>query len=155
MLTTQQHKPGVLTGNDAVSEFNAQTLPAGSAPSNATYTSNVHDTPPQAPGNKIPASETLGGQTSGEVHTGLGKPMQGMTSNELHHDGGKKSQGAGGAEGVGGSANQSTIDPHAPEMAGQRALDNDKATIGRGGVPNAEDRLAEPAETVANENPRR
>lgn len=75
-----------------------------------------------------------------------------MTSNELHHDGGKKSVGQGGAEGVGGRANQSTIDPHAPEMAGQRALDKDEAKIGRGGVPDAQDRLAEGAERVAKEN---
>jgi len=75
-----------------------------------------------------------------------------MTSNELHHDGGKKSAGQGGPEGVGGSAKQSTIDPHAPEFAGQRALDKDEATIGRGGVPNAEDRLNETAERVAKEN---
>jgi hypothetical protein len=59
-----------------------------------------------------------------------------MTSNELHHDGGKKSTGSG-LEGVGARADQSTIDPHAPEMAGQR---------------NAEDRLNETAERVATEN---
>jgi hypothetical protein len=78
--------------------------------------------------------------------------MQGMTSNELHHDGGKKSDGQGGAEAVGGSANQSTIDPHAPEMAGQRALDKDEAKVGRGGAADAQDRLNEPSETVAKEN---
>ena len=78
--------------------------------------------------------------------------MDGMTSNELHHDGGKKPDGQGGPEGVGGSAKQSTIDPHAPEFAGQRALDKDEAKIGRGGVPNAEERLNEPAERVAQEN---
>ena len=90
--------------------------------------------------------------TSSEVHTGLGKPMQGMTSNELHHDGGKKPAGMGGPEGVGGSANQSTINPHDPEFAGQRALDKDEAQIGRGGKLDAQDRLNEPAETVAQEN---
>jgi hypothetical protein len=74
-----------------------------------------------------------------------------MTSNELHHDGGKP-DGKGGPEGVGGSAKQSTIDPHAPEFAGQRALDKDEAKIGRGGQPNAEDRLNETAERVAQEN---
>jgi hypothetical protein len=37
-------------------------------------------------------------------------------------------------------------------MAGQRALDKDDAKIGRGDVPNAEDRLNETAERVAGEN---
>jgi hypothetical protein len=78
--------------------------------------------------------------------------MQGMTSQEVHRDGGERSAGKGGAEGVGGSAGQSTVDPHAPEMAGQRALDKDEAVIGRGGQPDAQDRLNETAETVAKEN---
>jgi hypothetical protein len=147
-----QHKPGVLVGNDAVPEFNAQTLPPGSAPSNATYTSNTQETPAQATYNKTSASDSLGGSSSADVHTGLGKPAQGMTSNELHHDGGKKPDGMGGPEGVGGSARQATVDPHAPEMAGQRALDKDEAVIGRGGAADAQDRLNETAETVAKEN---
>lgn len=74
-----------------------------------------------------------------------------MTSNELHHDGGKKSTGSS-LEGVGARADQSTINPHAPEFAGQRALDKDEAKVGRGGQPNAEDRLNETAERVATEN---
>jgi len=146
------HKPGVLVGNDAVPEFHAQTLPAGSAPSNSTYTSNTQETPAQASYNKASASDSLVGSSSADVHTGLGKPIQGQTSQELRHDGGERSTGKGGAEGVGGSAGQSTIDPHAPEMAGQRALDKDEATIGRGGAADAQDRLNESAETVAKEN---
>lgn len=78
--------------------------------------------------------------------------MGGQTSQELHRDAGERSAGKGGIEGVGGSASQSTIDPHAPEMAGQRALDKDEAKIGRGGATDAQDRLNEPAETVAKEN---
>jgi len=146
------HKPGVLVGNDAVPEFHAQTLPAGSAPSNSTYSSNTQETPAQASYNKTSASDSLGGSSSADVHAGLGKPMQGMTSQEVHRDGGERSAGKGGAEGVGGSAGQSTVDPHAPEMAGQRALDKDEAVIGRGGQPDAQDRLNETAETVAKEN---
>ncbi|KAM0713573.1 hypothetical protein Q7P37_010535 [Cladosporium fusiforme] len=150
------HKPGVLTGNDAVPEFNVKTLPPGSAPADKSFTSNVQETPAQASYNKPSASDSLGGFTSGDVHAGLGKPIQGQTSNEIHHDGqaGRKNPGMGGAEGVGGSASQTTIDPHAPEFAGQRALNNDNATIGRGNVggPAAEDRLPESANTVAQEN---
>lgn len=78
--------------------------------------------------------------------------MQGQTSQEIHKDGGERSAGKGGFEGVGGSAKQSTIDPHAPEFANQRALDKDEAVIGRGGATDAQDRLNEPAETVAQEN---
>jgi hypothetical protein len=37
-------------------------------------------------------------------------------------------------------------------MAGQRALDKDEATIGRGGATDAQDRLNESVETVAKEN---
>lgn len=131
-------------------------MPPGSAPASATYTSNTQETPAQASYNKTPASATLGGTDSSQVNAGLGKPIQGQTSKELHHDGqaGRKNPGMGGAEGVGGSASQTTIDPHAPEAAGQRALDKDEAVIGRGNVggPAAEDRLNEPAETVAQEN---
>jgi len=76
--------------------------------------------------------------------------MGGQTSNELHHDGGKSTGSS--LEGVGARADQSTIDPHAPEMAGQRALDKDEAKVGRGGQPDAQDRLNETAERVATEN---
>jgi hypothetical protein len=78
--------------------------------------------------------------------------MQGQTSQELHQDGGERSAGKGGPEGVGGRGAQSTINPHDPEFAGQRALDKDEAKVGRGGQPDAQDRLPESAETVATEN---
>lgn len=131
-------------------------MPPGSAPADKTFTSNVQETPAQSSYNETSASASLGGSTSADVNTGLGQPAQGQTSKELHHDGqaGRKNPGMGGAEGVGGSAGQSTIDPHAPNMAGQRALDKDEATIGRGNVggPSAEERVPEPASTVAQEN---
>ncbi|KAL8744694.1 MAG: hypothetical protein Q9184_007968, partial [Pyrenodesmia sp. 2 TL-2023] len=48
------------------------------------------------------ASSTLGGATSADVHTGLGKPIQGQSSSELH--GGKAGAGReGGLAGVGAS----------------------------------------------------
>ncbi|KAK4690479.1 hypothetical protein P7C71_g6319, partial [Lecanoromycetidae sp. Uapishka_2] len=80
-MTTSGHKPGVLVGNDAAPEFHAQTLPPGSAPKDRTFAPNpVNETPGQALNNdndrmhgkestKTTASSTLGGATSGDVHT--------------------------------------------------------------------------------------
>ena len=45
------------------------------------------------------AADTLGGSSSGDVHTGLGHPGQGMSSSEQRHDGGKTH--GGGLQGVG------------------------------------------------------
>jgi hypothetical protein len=48
------------------------------------------------------ASDTLVGDTSADVHTGLGHPGQGMTSSELHHDGAHhRNRQGNGLEGVG------------------------------------------------------
>lgn len=165
LLTSPQHQPGQMVGNDAVPEFNAQTLPPGSAPADRTFKpNNASDIPPvanyrndnEADSGTASASSTLGGATSGDVNTGLGKPIQGQSSAEMHHDGQahRKNPGMGGAEGVGGTAqNAKLVDPHVPEMAGQRALDKDEAKIGRGDLgANAEDRLPEGSETVAREN---
>ncbi len=103
------------------------------------------------------ASDTIGGATSGDVHKGLGKPVQGQTSNELRHDGerGRNNPGKGGPEGVGGSARAfKTVDEHDPKFANHRAIDNDDAVIGRGndgGAP-AQEREPETASGVAAEH---
>jgi len=99
-LTTKGHKPGVITSDkDAAPEFSAQTLPAGTAPADRTFQPNpVSETPGQADNDAVlrshgkestytNANDTLGGATSGDVHTGLGHPGQGQTSNEVKHDG--------------------------------------------------------------------
>lgn len=95
ILTLSKHKPGVLVGNEAVPEFTAKTLPPGSAPSDRTFKPNsantIHPTS-ETDDNKDPdattsASDTLGGATSGDVYTGLGKPVQGQSSAELEHNG--------------------------------------------------------------------
>lgn len=82
--------------------------------------------------------------------------MQGQTSAELHHDGQHSRKNPGQSlEGVGKSgASGSTVDPHNPDFAGQRALDKDEAQIGRGNVggPSAQDRVPESSETVAAED---
>ncbi|WPH03288.1 Hypothetical protein R9X50_00616500 [Acrodontium crateriforme] len=85
-LTTSVHKPGVNVGKDAKPEFSAQTLPAGSAPSNRTFQPAADSDFAPLPGG-YKASESIGGATSGDVNVGLGRPMQGQTSNELRHDG--------------------------------------------------------------------
>ncbi|KAI9721609.1 MAG: hypothetical protein M1828_005099 [Chrysothrix sp. TS-e1954] len=113
--TTHGHKPGVLTGNDAVPEHHVQAMPAGTAPSDRTFQpQNVTDVPGQAgdnhaaeqnePGTTTAASATLGGSSSADVHTGLGHPGQGMSSAEARHDGGShRGAKAGGLQGVGAS----------------------------------------------------
>ncbi|KAI4129597.1 MAG: hypothetical protein LQ338_002171 [Usnochroma carphineum] len=113
-LTTHGHKPGVLLGNDTAPEFTAKTLPPGSAPTDRTFQpNNISEVPSQALNPDVlpshgkesthtTASSTLGGATSGDVHKGLGKPVQGQTSSELH--GGKAGSGReGGLAGVGAS----------------------------------------------------
>lgn len=165
-LTTSQHKPGVNVGNDAIPEFSAQTLPPGSAPASNTHKpNNISDVPPvanyrndnEADSGVASATSTLGGSTSGDVNTGLGKPMQGQTSAELRHDGQshRKAVGGGGVEGLNTAPGHKNVDPHAPEFAGQRALDSDVAQPGQrgtvGGAP-AEERVPETATGVAAEN---
>lgn len=102
-------------GNDTVPEFHAKTLPPGSAPASNTFKPNpINETPGQADNESTlrshgkestytSAESTLGGATSADVHTGLGKPGQGQTSQELH--GGKAGEGRGGGlAGVGANA---------------------------------------------------
>jgi len=99
-LTTKGHKPGTIASEeDAAPEFNAQTLPAGSAPAANTFTPNsTSETPGQADNadtlrahgkesTYTSAESTLGGTDSAAVHTGLGHPGQGQTTNELKKDG--------------------------------------------------------------------
>ncbi|KAI9746664.1 MAG: hypothetical protein M1818_000378 [Claussenomyces sp. TS43310] len=76
-----RHKPGVKVGNDAAPVFLAQTLPADSAPSDQTFTSNTtSEVPGQAMNPNISsetwtnAESTITGATSADVHTGYGHP---------------------------------------------------------------------------------
>jgi len=86
---------------DHAPEFQAKTLPPGSAPSDRTFQANPTDeVPVAASGGSTSAQDTIGGATSGDVHTGLGKPVQGQSSSELHSNtkiaGGLQNVGAGG-----------------------------------------------------------
>lgn len=142
-----QHQPGKLVGNEAVPEYHAEVLPAGSAPASRTFKPNpVDDIPSQG---TTSAADTLTGASSSDVNTGIGKPVDGQSSKELRHDGGK-SQGSG-LEGVGATTSQSSINPHDPVHANQRALDKDEAVVGRSDVPGAHERVPEGAEQVASE----
>lgn len=122
----------MLVGNDAVPTFSAQTLPPGTAPADRTFepdsktevpsqASYPADADEDAP--TTSASDTLGGTTSGEVHTGLGKPLQGQTSTDERRGTrtGLVGTGASGAP----SGNQ-TIDEG--EQPSQRGLEREEAT---------------------------
>ncbi|KAF2213130.1 hypothetical protein CERZMDRAFT_96798 [Cercospora zeae-maydis SCOH1-5] len=155
---SDKHQPGkIIPGsNDAVPEFSAEVLPAGSAPTEHTYEPQTEgEAPPLqnyykdgvGEGQTAKASDTIMGATSGDVHQGLGKPVEGQSSKELR-DGTHTS---GGVEAVGGRANQSTVNPHDPHHMSQRALDKDDAVVGRGDKASAEDREPQSAESVASE----
>ncbi|KAF2642091.1 hypothetical protein P280DRAFT_468540 [Massarina eburnea CBS 473.64] len=81
-LTTSGHQPGKkVSPADHAPEFHAQTLPAGTAPAESTFTPN-----PDVNNQNVPqsASATLNGADSKDVHTGLGHPGSGQTSQEKH-----------------------------------------------------------------------
>lgn len=137
-------------GNDAVPEFSAQTLPAGSAPSDRTFQppSVVAQTenPDLEEELRTSAEESLLGSTSKDVNRGIGQPISGQTDSETR---GRGANDRSGLEGVGANPN----DP-----IRERALDIDvqKGTRGKSGVNRenilgAEERLPESAETVASE----
>lgn len=101
IILIPQHQPGVLVGNDAKPTFSAQTLPAGTAPADRTFEPNATSEVPSQADNPYaeettPASATLGGATSADVHTGLGHPGSGQTSTELRHEGQHTSKNVGG-----------------------------------------------------------
>lgn len=107
----------MLAGKDHIPESHVQTMPAGTAPADKTYApqSTQSSVPGQANNDlsvdpetegmgSTSASDTLGGATSADVHTGMGHPGAGMTSNELRHDGNKhRDAKAQGLQGVGAS----------------------------------------------------
>ncbi|KAH7406862.1 hypothetical protein DE146DRAFT_778367 [Phaeosphaeria sp. MPI-PUGE-AT-0046c] len=146
-MMTSGHQPGKLVGNDAASEFSAETLPAGSAPTSKTYQPN-----PDLNNQKMfqDASATLTGATSGDVHTGLGHPGQGQTSKELHHE----KKGGQGLAGLADSVGQGNVKDlkDDPTHAAQRNLDNvPTGQRGNNGGVDAQERVPESASSVAAE----
>lgn len=83
--------------------------------------------------------------------------MQGQTSNELRHGGqqqggNKESKGLVGVGASGAPANMKQVDPHDPDMAGQRALGKEGAQPGtRGGQLSAQERPPAGSEELASE----
>ena len=154
-----QHKPGVLVGNDAAPEFSAKTLPPGSAPASNTFKpNNISEVPGQAnnpdvershgkESTKTSASDTLGGATSADVHTGLGHPGQGQTSSELRQgtEGTSKKEAGGQTFASGAPSGNMMVDER--EQPSQRGLEKEGGDLagtkgdkggeyGAGAVPN-------------------
>ncbi|KAI9882620.1 MAG: hypothetical protein M1823_005630 [Watsoniomyces obsoletus] len=139
-IIREGHKPGLpVSETDNVPAFHGKTLPPGSAPKDQTFPPQGSDIPSQAanpdmgPETETSASDTLGGTTSGEVHRGLGQPIQGQTSAEIHHGGqrpGKKEEH--------GLVGKHPNIPSTSKLADQRqderlrAWDKEEATPGRG-----------------------
>lgn len=144
-------------GNDAPPEFNAQTLPAGTAPSDRTFAPNTqNEIPGQAMNPNISketwtsAQDTIGGATSADVHTGYGHPGSGQTSKELHGDGnfpGKREKK--GLAGVG--ADQSDVFRERGQNIDFPTGTKGKSGVNREGIVGVEERLPESAESVAAE----
>ncbi|KAI9660678.1 MAG: hypothetical protein M1821_010030 [Bathelium mastoideum] len=155
-MTTHGHKPGVLASErDRAPEFSAQTLPAGSAPADRTFAPNPTSEVPNLAQStttaadtsagteedtlRSKASDTLGGASSADVHTGLGHPGQGQSSAEVRHEGkSHRAHQGSGLEGVGTSGGPATggrgVDARLPEFAGQRGLDKDEVEGGTRGT---------------------
>jgi hypothetical protein len=85
----------------------------------------------------ISAQDTIGGATSKDVNTGLGKPIQGQSSAELR-DG--SNQRTGGVDGLKTAVQGNTVDARLPENAGQRNPESDVIGGTRSNVPSAEER---------------
>lgn len=140
------HAVGTKIGNDAFHTFSAQVLPAGSAPAESTFQPNpISETPGQANNEDTlssndkestytSASDTIGGASSGDVHTGLGQPIAGQTAGEEKADRGSLiGVGASGAA----SGNQMTngadderqrgLDRETGNLAGKKDTLNDKS----------------------------
>ena len=154
---TPQHAPGVQVGNDAIPEFSAKTMPAGTAPADRTFQPNPisenlgQAANPDAPAeSQTSASDTISGASSADVHQGLGLPIQGQSSQQLHGSGVSKGAKEGnGLIGVGANASDSVR---------ERGLDIDvpKGSRGKSGedrqdILGAEERVPASAEDVAAE----
>jgi len=142
-----------MVGNDAVPTFEAEVLPAGSAPKESTFQPNpeevVADTSAQPS-----AQDTIMGSTSGDVHTGLGHPGQGQSSYELRHDGQSRDSNPGASQqGVGATTSEfKNVDHRDPKFAHHRGIDKEDRVLGRGEIPSAEEREAQSADNVAAEH---
>lgn len=157
-----QHQVGQKTSPaDSAPEFSARTLPAGTAPAKDTFTPNPQgdDAIPGQANNpdatsRTAASDTIGGSTSADVHTGLGHPGSGQTSTELRHGGehtATKSRGAG-VEGLG--VGPKGVDREMAKLGEERGFDAHGSRTEREhntSLPGAENVPGATAEDVAAE----
>ena len=96
---------------------------------------------------KTTASSTLGGATSGDVHTGLGHPGQGQTSTELRHDGKHTStKTGGGLAGVGASVGSSNQMVDTDTQPKERAVDKEEGALAGTSGDKGEDYPQPPAQ---------
>lgn len=95
----------------------------------------------------VSASSTIVGATSGDVHAGLGQPIQGQSSAELHHDGQshRKNPGQGGNDGQKTTLEANTVDSRLPEHAFHRKPESDIIGGTRSNIPSAEERIPDSA----------
>jgi hypothetical protein len=166
-----QHQVGQRTSpNDEIPQFNAKTLPPGSAPSNATYRPNATtEVPGQALNEAIEdiqsnekvrttALSTFPGSTSADVHTGLGHPGQGQTSTELRHEGQhRRSKATSGPEGAGATGGSGLRGPHDLSQEFRRLQEESEHPTGpitehKQTLAGAEEKLPMSAESVAGES---
>lgn len=147
---------GRKVGNEGVPEFHAQTLPAGTAPREQTFEpkNDLNVAAADAANDRLTDPLQWAGSTSGDLHKGIGKPMQGMTSTELRHDGqhGRKHEKLGLTrygmqDSVPGGGDLGQVNPRDDDS--QRALDKDVGGVngprGNKGEKVAEDQPPESA----------
>ncbi len=142
-------KSGTTPPQNSVPKHSLQVQPPQTAHSNPTpkAKSQAKPTTPASPKNLGHQHKILSAALQAlDVHTGYGHPGSGQTSNEVHGDGRKEKSGL---AGVG-------ADPR--DQVRERALDTDapagtrgKSGANRGGIPGAEERLTESAESVVAE----
>lgn len=147
-----------MVGNDAVPTFEAEVLPAGSAPPESTFKPNpINETPGQANNpdtlrghgkeSTYTAADSFPGATSADVHTGLGHPGQGQVASDS-----KQHSGSVGIRGTQASGINPVSERSNP---GQRGLEREMGDrAGKDTVTDtlgAEERVPESAESVAAE----
>ena len=152
-----------MSPEDNAPEFQATTVPPGTAPKENLFQPKPTETIPGQGLNEqvlgghgkesthTTASSTLGGATSADVDTGMGKQMGGQTSTEIHHDAQhhKKKPGSG-LEGVGASGKGTNV--NLAKLEREDEIDQNEKARQRG--ISAEDRLPESDDLVAAERQR-
>ncbi|KAF7533225.1 hypothetical protein G7054_g7254 [Neopestalotiopsis clavispora] len=156
-ITRKGHAVGTQVGNDAIPEYHAEVLDAGTAPQEFSYQPNTEgEVPGQAMNEfateRTSASDTLTGATSETLNKGLGKPVRGQEDLDMKaghsRSGGRKS---GGLAGVGASAGIDSARLKGADLG--EGIHKGMKGKGTGDYPGATERFPESAEQVASERP--